>query len=792
MKLSESWLKEWVNPNLETAALAEQLTMAGLEVDAIEPAAGEFTGVCVGRVESTKPHPDANKLTLCEVDVGQSELLDIVCGAANVREGIIVAVATVGAKLPGGLKIKKAKLRGEVSMGMLCSASELGLAESSSGIMELPLDTPIGEDIRALLNCDDNIIEVDLTPNRGDCLSVRGVAREVAALTNVAWNDQTPIEVAIDSDLKINASIEATSHCAQYLCRYVSGIDANLSVPLWMSEKLRRAGLRSHSLAVDITNFVMMELGQPMHAFDADKISGSIVVRLSTEGESVTLLDEQQVKLNPGTLVIADEEKVLAIAGVMGCLDSSVTENTKNILFESAYFVPEKIAGVARSYGLATDSSHRFERGVAPELQGLAIERATSLLQTFAGGQAGPITTEVTEEGLPVAKQLSLKGSHTNRLLGTDFSNEAIKVFLERLGMTVEIEGSDDLAVAVPAFRFDISIPEDLIEEVARVYGYNVIPQASIQAQFQAHKLSESHINVEDFRQALADFGYHEAISYSFVCPKKQALIYDRGETTDLVNPLSADLSQMRQGLMVGLLNAYASNLSRQVLTQKLFEIGLCFEKVDGELKQVNRVAGLLAGFDGEHDWAKTKRGFDFYDLKGDIERLLHASMDAVEFEPCVQKAFHPGKSAAIKKDGRVIGFMGELHPSVVKALSLSKTPFLFELDIEPLLEKPLPSYQKLSKFPSISRDLSLVMDESRTFYEIAKCVRAVKHEVPLVGLSLFDVYQGYNIEKGKKSMAIGLQLQHLSRTLIDDEVNDYMDAILNSLEQELSITLRD
>lgn len=792
MRISERWLKELVEPNLATAALAELLTMAGLEVDAIEPAAGEFSGVVVGRVESTRAHPDANKLTLCKVDVGQAELLDIVCGATNVRQGLVVAVAMVGAKLPGGLKITKAKLRGEISLGMLCSASELGLAESSNGIIELPQDAPIGHDLRELLNCDDAIIEIDLTPNRGDCLSIRGLAREVAALTDVKWTEPSNEVVVLESETTIKAHIAAPSYCAQYLCRYVSTIDPSAKVPLWMSEKLRRSGLRSHSLAVDITNFVMMELGQPMHAFDADKIVGSISIRLSTEGESLTLLDEQMVTLIPGTLVIADSEKVLAIAGVMGGLDSCVTSTTTNILFESAYFVPEKIAGVARSYGLATDSSHRFERGVAPELQLKAIERATSLLQQFAGGLAGPITMSSEVDYLPSDKQIFLSIHQANKLLGTSFTKQEIQSYLERLGMQVEEAAESQLAVNVPAFRFDISIAEDLVEELARVHGYNNIPTSSIVAEFKAHKSPEQAMNAEVFRQMLADLGYFEAISYSFVCPKKQALIYDKGETTDLVNPISADLSQMRQGLMVGLLTAYASNLSRQVQTQKMFEIGLCFEKHNGELKQINRVAGLLAGFDGEHDWSKTKRAYDFFDMKGDVEQLLNASIGQVSFEPCMQRAFHPGKSAMIKKDGLVIGYIGELHPSVAKGLSLSKTPFLFELDLAPMLEKPLPAYQKLSKYPSISRDLSLVMDENRTFYEVAQCIQAVKHEVPLVGLSLFDVYHGDNIERGKKSMAIGFQLQHLSRTLVDEEVNDYMAAILHSLEQELSITLRD
>ncbi len=794
MKLSEHWLREWVNPSLNTKDLAELLTMAGLEVDAIEPAAAEFNGVCVGKVVSTMAHPDATKLTLCKVDIGTSELLDIVCGAANVREGLHVAVATVGAKLPGGLKINKAKLRGEVSLGMLCSASELGLSDTSTGIMEFPNESPIGVCVRKFLTCDDAIIEIDLTPNRGDCLSVRGLAREVSALTNVPWRDLEQDVVAIDSKERIIASIDARQHCAQYVCRIVSDIDASACVPLWMSERLRRSGLRPHSLAVDITNYVMMELGQPLHAFDADKVSGALSVRLSVKGELLILLNEQTIELKPGTLVIADEHKVLAMAGVMGGLDSSVTSLTKRILLESAYFVPEKIAGVARSYGLATDSAHRFERGVAPDLQQKAIERATSLLQRFGGGIASEITVVTEPNVLPTARELALTTTKVNRLLGTSLTNIEIQNYLMRLGMTIKKDASDKgvCTVSVPAFRFDVSIEEDLIEEVARVYGYEAIPLSPIRAQFQAHKKSELTLNVETLRQTLADFGYSEAINYSFVCPKKQALVYQNEQTTELINPLSKELSQMRQGLMVGLLNAFSSNLARQVSSQKLFEIGLCFEKVNGSLLQINRVAGLLSGSEGENDWSMTKRNFDFYDLKGDIERLLVASLPNITFEACEHSSFHPGKSAVIKKEGTIIGYMGELHPSLVKSFSLSKTPFLFEIDVEPLLEKPLPSYQKLSKYPFISRDMSFVLDETVSFYDVAQCVRGVSHEVPLKSLSLFDVYQGDNIEKGKKSMAIGLQLQHLSRTLVDGEVNDYMSAILKSLENEFDITLRE
>ena len=578
MKLSEHWLREKVNPELNHAALVEQLTMAGLEVDGVEAAAPAFSGILIGKVISTSSHPDATKLTLCKIDVGSEELLDIVCGAANVRADLKVAVATVGAVLPGGLKIKKAKLRGEISLGMLCSTSELGLSEKSDGIMELPQESPIGVCVRKFLNLDDQIIEIDLTPNRGDCLSLRGVAREVGALNNMAWQDLEIEDVAIDSNELMAVQVDEPSYCPNYLCRVVTDINVKAKAPQWLIERLRRSGLRSNSLVVDITNYVMIEFGQPMHAFDADKISGKIIVRLSKQDELITLLDEQEIKLKAGTLVIADEQKVLAIAGIMGGLESAVTDSTTKVVFESAHFTAEKLAGVARSYGLATDSSYRFERGVAPELQQKAMQRATSLLQRFAGGLAGELTVVTNQEFMPHDKEITLSKRNVSRLLGMDFTIDQISDYLIRLGMTVKITEKDDaLIVNVPAFRFDISIEADLIEEVARVHGYNEIPLTPIMSHFQAHKSSETKFDSEALRLLLVDLGYSESINYSFVCPDKQALVYSCSDTVDLLNPLSKELSQMRQGLMVGLLNACSFNLSRQVSQQKLFEIGLCF-----------------------------------------------------------------------------------------------------------------------------------------------------------------------------------------------------------------------
>jgi phenylalanyl-tRNA synthetase beta chain len=792
MKLSEHWLREWVKPTIDSDALVEQLTMAGLEVDGTEVAAEPFSGICVGYVESTQPHPNATKLTLCKIDIGTEALIDIVCGAKNVRAGLKVAVATVGALLPGGMKIKKAKLRGEPSLGMLCSVSELGLADTSEGIMELPEETPIGVCLRQLLNLDDTLIDIDLTPNRGDCLSVRGIAREVAALNDISWQDITIDKVESGLSGETIATVNEPLHCPNYLTRLIKNVNCNASVPLWMSERLRRSGLRSHSLAVDITNYVMMELGQPMHAFDAGKIDGSICVRMAIEGESLTLLDGQSVDLKNNTLVIADDSKVLAIAGVMGGQESAVSTETTEIIFESAHFKPELLAGVARSYGLATDSSYRFERGVSSDLQHNAMERATELLVRFAGGEVQGVQQITHEDLLPQNKEITLFVSNVNRLLGMTLTLVEVRNYLSRLGMQITEMSENQLLVNVPQYRFDISIEADLIEEIARIHGYNEIPLAPITASFQAHKTLETKLDIEHLRQLLVDLGYSESINYSFVCPDKQQQIYGRVEPITLLNPLSKELSQMRVGLFVGLLNAYHFNLSRQQINQRLFEVGLCFDKKSGELEQKNYVAGLIAGHEGEHDWSLEKRAYDFYDLKGDLEALFGASMANIRFEPSEHIALHPGKSAAITKNGITIGYLGELHPRLMKALSLTQVPLLFEIEVDALLSKTLPKYQALSKYPSISRDLSLIMEEHVSFFDVSASIQSIQHDVPLKKLDLFDVYQGKNIGEGKKSMAIGLTLQHSDRTLVDSEVNDYMSAILLKLEEKFNITLRE
>lgn len=789
MKLSEQWLRERVNPSVDTSELVSQLNMAGLEVDSIIPAAGVFTGVVVGEVVKTVPHPNASKLTCCEVSVGEEELLAIICGAPNVREGLKVAVATVGAKLPGDFKIKKAKLRGEPSHGMLCSSSELGIDLPSDGIMELSPNAPVGTCFREYLNLDDNVLELDLTPNRGDCLSVRGMAREIAALNKMTFTDKAYQAITPSSDVSLGIEIAAPKACPGYVGRVVSDLNMQAETPLWMSERLRRSGIKTHSITVDITNYVMLELGQPMHAFDLATLNEKIVVRYAKVEEKLTLLDEQTVTLKPDTLVIADSDKAVAIAGVMGGLDSSVTEKTTDIFFESAHFSPVELAGVARSYGLTTDSAHRFERGVDPQLPLIALERATELLLSIAGGQAGPICGEEPQPAAKPTIELALEKS--NRMLGLRLSADETAELLKRLQMQVELK-SEMLLVTPPSHRFDLSIDVDLVEEVARMVGYENIPTHTIVAEVNPVSHSECLRLDDALRESMVAMGYNEVVSYSFVSPEEQSVLYDIPHPIDLVNPLSEELSQMRHGLLPGLLKSASYNLARQVTHCRLFEMGVCFAS-DGDTRvEENRLAGLILGKRTQDDWNADARAYDFYDIKGDAEALLAATgLSFTVQRPEQQKTFHPGVSAEILLDGQAAGLIGKLHPSVLKAFDIDVDVFAFEVSVSQVNQAGLPKYQSISKFPQVRRDLSFLVDEQTLFGDIVKVVNEQPSEF-LQEVKIFDVYQGDNIEKGKKSIALGLILQHASRTLLDTEVNDYIGAIIEILRQRFTIILRD
>jgi len=791
MKFSENWLRGWVSPQVERDELVARLSMAGLEVDSVTAAAGAFTGVIVGEVLSTEQHPDADKLRVCQVSNG-SETFQVVCGAPNVRPGLKIPFATLGAQLPGDFKIKKAKLRGVESNGMLCSQSELQIGEGNDGLMELPADAPVGEDLRVYLSLDDASIEVDLTPNRGDCLSLAGLAREVGALYAAPVTRPVVPAVAAVIDEVRPVDVLAPAACPRYLGRVIRNVDLSRSTPLWMVERLRRSDVRSIDAAVDITNYVMIELGQPLHAFDLAEINGGIRVRMAEEGEKLVLLDGQEVSLRSDTLVIADHTRALAIAGVMGGEHSGVTAKTRDIFLESAFFDQIAVAGKARSYGLHTDASHRYERGVDFNLAREAMERATGLLLEITGGEPGPIIETVSQEHLPNVAPITLRADRVSQMLGMDMPAEQIESLIAALGLGITAEGQGQWRVEVPSHRFDISLEVDLIEELARLYGYNHLPVRYPQARLAPQAKAEARGELPELRRLLVARGYQEAITYSFIDPKWFELFNPGVEPLLLANPISNDMAAMRTSLWPGLVKALQHNLNRQQTRVRLFESGLRFVgQLDG-LKQEPMLAGVVCGSRLPEGWAQGRETVDFFDAKADVEAVLGfaGALEQFSFEPGKHPALHPGQTAKIVRDGREVGYLGALHPELVKALGLDRAVFVFELVLAEVAEGRLPKFQELSRFPEVRRDLALVADRDVASSAVLQVIRENAGEW-LTDLSLFDVYQGKGIDPNRKSLAVGLTWQHPSRTLNDDEVNATTQAILTSLEQRLNATLR-
>lgn len=791
MKFSENWLRGWVSPQVERDELVARLSMAGLEVDSVTAAAGAFTGVIVGEVLSTEQHPDADKLRVCQVSNG-SETFQVVCGAPNVRPGLKIPFATLGAQLPGDFKIKKAKLRGVESNGMLCSQSELQIGEGNDGLMELPADAPVGEDLRVYLSLDDASIEVDLTPNRGDCLSLAGLAREVGALYAAPVTRPVVPAVAAVIDEVRPVDVLAPAACPRYLGRVIRNVDLSRSTPLWMVERLRRSDVRSIDAAVDITNYVMIELGQPLHAFDLAEINGGIRVRMAEEGEKLVLLDGQEVSLRSDTLVIADHTRALAIAGVMGGEHSGVTAKTRDIFLESAFFDQIAVAGKARSYGLHTDASHRYERGVDFNLAREAMERATGLLLEITGGEPGPIIETVSQEHLPNVAPITLRADRVSQMLGMDMPAEQIESLIAALGLGITAEGQGQWRVEVPSHRFDISLEVDLIEELARLYGYNHLPVRYPQARLAPQAKAEARGELPELRRLLVARGYQEAITYSFIDPKWFELFNPGVEPLLLANPISNDMAAMRTSLWPGLVKALQHNLNRQQTRVRLFESGLRFVgQLDG-LKQEPMLAGVVCGSRLPEGWAHGRETVDFFDAKADVEAVLGfaGALEQFSFEPGKHPALHPGQTAKIVRDGREVGYLGALHPELVKALGLDRAVFVFELVLAEVAEGRLPKFQELSRFPEVRRDLALVADRDVASSAVLQVIRENAGEW-LTDLSLFDVYQGKGIDPNRKSLAVGLTWQHPSRTLNDDEVNATTQAILTSLEQRLNATLR-
>ncbi|MCG9651742.1 phenylalanine--tRNA ligase subunit beta [Vibrio vulnificus] len=795
MKFSESWLREWVNPAVTTDELTHQITMAGLEVDDVLPVAGTFNGVKVGHVVECGQHPDADKLRVTKVDVGEEALLDIVCGAANCRQGLKVAVATVGAVLPGDFKIKKAKLRGQPSHGMLCSFTELGIDVESDGIMELASDAPIGMDFRDFLALNDVTVDVDLTSNRADCFSIRGMAREVGVLNRADVTEPSVAPVAPSIDDTVAIDVKAPAACPRYLGRVVKNVNVQAKTPLWMQEKLRRCGIRSIDPVVDITNFVLLEQGQPMHAFDLAKIDGGIVVRLAEQGEKITLLDGSEAELNADTLVVADHNKALAIAGIFGGEESGVTSETKDVLLECAFFAPDHIRGRARSYGLHTDSSMRFERGVDYALQVNAMERATQLLVEICGGEVAPVVAVESEAELPKPNKVALRRTKLDNLLGHHIADSDVVEILERLGMTVETTTEGWVAVA-PTWRFDIAIEQDLVEEVGRIYGYDNIPNQNPTAALKMHDHQEANIPLKRVRDLLVDRGYHEAITYSFVEPEQQKLVVPGVDALILPNPISAEMSAMRLGLIQGLLNTVVHNQKRQQPRVRLFEYGLRFipcDTAENGMRQEPMLAGVIAGTRSEEHWNIDTNTVDFFDLKGDVEAILELSANdkAYSFVAAKHPALHPGQSAAIVVDGKEVGVIGTVHPELERKFGLNGRTIVFEIEWSAINRKVIPEAVALSKFPANRRDIAVVVDEAVASGDIVNACLEVGGEF-LKAAKLFDVYVGKGVEEGKKSLAIALTLQSNERTLEDADIAGAVDAIVAHVSEKFGASLRD
>ncbi|MGH1463070.1 MAG: phenylalanine--tRNA ligase subunit beta [Neptuniibacter sp.] len=798
MKFSEKWLRELVNPAIDTQGVVDQITMAGLEVDDVEPAAKDFSGVVVGEILTAEQHPNADKLQVCKVTDGSDEF-QVVCGAPNARAGLKTAFAKVGAVLPTPdgkeFKIKKAKLRQVESFGMLCAEDELGISENHDGIMELASNAPVGSCIREYLNLDDQVIDVDLTPNRGDCLSISGLAREVGVLNKAPVTFIADTETAAVIDDTFSVELKDAADCPRYVGRVVRGINPQAETPLWMKQKLERSGVRSIDAVVDVTNYVLLELGQPMHSFDLDKLSGGIVVRRAEQGEKLTLLDGQEVELKAETLAITDANGPVAMAGIMGGESTSVTAETQNIFLESAFFNPISIAGRARSYGLHTDSSHRFERGVDWQLQTKAINRATELLLDIVGGQPGPVVETVNEDELPASRQVYLRHSKVNSMLAFEMPAEEIEEILTRLGLGVEQTSTEgEWHISVPSYRFDIAIEVDLIEELARVYGYNNLPVCTPTASMPIKEKDESKVSIQQIRRALIALGYQEAITYSFIEAGLQKQFDDQYEGIALANPISAEMAIMRTSIWPGLVKALQYNQNRQQSRVRLFESGQRFLPTEkGEMIQENVIAGLISGGRDPEGWNAGKDPVDFFDIKGDLEKLLAlgGASEQFGFEADRHVALHPGQTAAIKRDGATIGYIGALHPNLVKELGLNGSVYLFEINQAALCQGQVSKYTEISKFPESRRDLALIVDEQVAFDSLRQTAEKQAGEF-IKNVTLFDVYQGQGIEKGRKSLALGLTWQHPSRTLNDEEINSATDAVISALASEFSASLRE
>jgi phenylalanyl-tRNA synthetase beta chain len=788
MKISIAWLKDWLVVEEEPAALADRLSFAGLEVGAIEPVSCSLGSVVVAEVLAVEPHPDADKLSVCSVSDGSDETFQIVCGAPNVSAGMRAALVRVGGRL-GDIEVRRAKLRGVESQGMLCSERELGMGDEHDGIVQLPSDAPIGMDLAEYLGLDDSVLELELTPNRGDCLSVRGVARDLSAILDRKFKHAEIAAVQPDSDEQFPIKIEHAEGCPRFGSRVIRGIDPSARSPIWMRERLRRAGLRAISPAVDVTNYVMLELGQPMHAYDLRELDQSIVVRMGRPDETLTLLDGREVIPGDDVLVIADQSRLLGLAGIMGGERTGIADDTTDVLLECAYWRPEILAGRARRFGLSTDASHRFERGVDPMGLEEALERATALLIDIAGGSAGPVGMEEDPAALPARETVPLTADQVERLLGLRVPDTTIERILTALGFELSASGPGQWAVTTPSHRSDISRSEDLIEEVGRVHGYDAIPETPSTASEQMRLRPEGHHAMASLRRLLVGRGYAEVITYSFVAPSVQAALFPDVVPIRLANPISEDLSVMRHSLVPGLIQVAQTNRARGTDRIRIFEYGIRFIRQATEIQEKQTLALLIDGAAAAPNWDGQDRPADLFDLKGDLE-ALGVSVGGLAVVPGEHPSFHPGQSAEIRREGLRVGAMGRLHPRIARDMGLSEEPLILEIDADALQESSVPSYQAASRFPGIHRDLALVVPEEIAAGALMEAIVAAGEGL-VSAVRPFDIYRGQGVEAGRKSVAFALILQDSSRTLTDVEGEAVVASIVSALEQDFGAKMR-
>ena len=792
MKIAESWLCEWVDPDLDTEALGHQLTMLGHEVESIDYEGAGLADVVIAEVVDVGKHPDADKLSVCKVSDGSGEFIDIVCGAPNVVKGMKTPLAKPGVKLPNGMKLRKAKIRGVVSNGMLCSAVELGLGGESDGIMHLADDAEVGSPLIEFLDLPDAVISFDLTPNRGDCFSVLGIARDVAALTGAELKDPAVESVAATIEDTHPVELVEPAGCPRFAGRVIRGIDPDAKSPTWMTERLRRSGLRGISPVVDVTNYVMLEYGQPLHAYDASLLQGPIKPRLAETGEKVTLLDEKEVELNSDTLIITDDSGPIGIAGIMGGLGTAVTDATTDVFFEAAFWPQDFMAGRARSYGMHTDASLRFERGVDPEGQGRAVERATELLLVIAGGEAGPLVVESATEHLPERNAILLRKDHVTRLLGLEIANTEIVRILSGLELAVA-ETDGGWKVTPPSHRFDIEIEADLIEEIARIHGYDSIPETTAFSQAALETVTETQVEMERAAASLIARDYQEVITYSFIDAEANKAFTGIESELVLSNPISSEMSVMRGSLWPGMVAAASGNVARQQDRVRMFEASKSFHGKLDDHSEVVRIAGLATGPVLPEQWGSKSENLDFFDIKADVEALLALAADAgdVTFSAIEHPALQTGQAAEIRRNEAIIGVIGKLHPALAKRYDLKRAVYVFELDADKAFAVKAPSAVAISRFPAIRRDIAVIVDDEVSAGEL---VAAVSESAPelIQGVRIFDIYKGSGIEAGRKSVAIGLILQETSRTLTDDDADIAMAAAIDKLKDKFAAELRD